>query len=286
MEIMKKRILILWAKWMLWNAIYKFLNNKEEYELVWTISWDSNDYITFFVDENYISNIKNILKEWKFDYVLNCIWFIRPDITSICDYNRSLIINSHFPKTLQNLSYKYNYKLIHFSTDCIFNWEEWNYTEQSIPNELWIYWLSKYLWEINDEKNLTIRTSIIWIEQKNNSRNLLNWFLSLKEVEKIEWFWNVYWNWVTTLVIAKIINFIIRENVNITWLLQIWSEEISKYDLLQKFSKIFNKNILINKNNDIKSNKCVISSKKADIFNDYIKSIDEQILDLKEFYNI
>ena len=286
MELKKKKILILWAKWMLWNAIFKFLVNKWIYKVVWTISWKQNNFKSFFVDDNYIEKIKVILDEWNFDYVLNCIWYIRPQLQNIEDYNKSLLINSHLPKTLQKLSYKYNFKLIHFSTDCVFDWKKWNYSINDIPNELSIYWISKYLGEINDKKNLTIRTSIIWIEEWAKSKNLLNWFLFNKDDKKVKWFSNVYWNWITTLTMAKVIDKIIFKNLDINWIIQLEWEKISKYDLLLLFKEVFKKKLIIEKEVSIKSDKTIIWTYEQKYFKRLILPLKNQLVELKNFYNL
>lgn len=284
--IMKKKVLILWISGMLWNVLYKYLYNTNFYELSWTISWNNKNYISFYIDNNYITKIEQILEKWKYDYVLNCIWYIRPDFKKIEDYNKSFLINSHFPKTLQSLSQKYNYKLIHFSTDCVFDWLKWNYSINDIPNELNTYWMSKYLWEIYDNKNITIRTSIIWIEENDNSKNLLNWFLSNKDWDIVKWYSNVYWNWLTTLTIAKIVHHIISDDIILTWLIQLWWEKISKYNLLKLFNEVFSKNIIIKDENNIFSDKTIITSINNKNIINLIIPLREQLLELKEFYNI
>ena len=74
-------------------------------------------------------------------------------------------------------SRKYNFRLIHFSTDCIFSGVKGNYTIYDIPDSNDIYGQSKFLGEIHAPNNLTIRTSIIGHEL-NSSLSLVDWFLS------------------------------------------------------------------------------------------------------------
>lgn len=196
-----------------------------------------------------------------------------------------LIINSYIPNILNQLSVIYNYKLIHFSTNGIFSWDKGNYSIFNIPDSLDIYWLSKYLWEIDSNNNLTIRTSIIWIEM-NNNKNLLNWFLSQKNNSNIDWYDKVFWNWFTTLTIAKIVDYIISKNVKISWIIQLWWKSISKYELLKIFNTIFNKNINIKKDISIFSDKTIKPSKEQNKFKHLIFPIDIQINELKYFYNL
>jgi len=287
MEINKKNILVLWAKWMLWNAIFSFLKKENKLIVFWTSNWIQEWFINFSVDNKLNEKIENIFNEYNFDYVINCIWYIRPKSnSSIDEYNKSLFINSYFPKILDFYSNKFNFKLIHFSTDCVFDWKKWNYSIDDFPNEFSIYWLSKFLWEISNSNSLTIRTSIIWIELTKVNKNLLNWFLSNQDWTKISWFSNVYWNWVTTITLAKIILKIINEKININGLVQIASEKISKYELLLLFNNIFTRNIIIENKSNIKSNKTIVPSVEQKYFINEIKTLDKQIIELKEFYKL
>lgn len=286
MESNVKKVLVLWAKWMLWNAIFSYLKEKDNLKVIWTSSKAEDWLYQIIIGQDYIDNLDVLFSQNSFDYVINCIWVIRPKSNDLDDYKKTLIVNAHFPKTLQKFSYKFNYKLIHFSTDCVFDWKKWLYTLEDIPNEFEIYGLSKYLWEINDNKNLTIRTSILWVEQNNNSRNLLNWFLSNKDWSEISWYPYAKWNWLTTLTIAKIIEKIIMEDIDITWLVQFWWENTSKYDLLLLFNEIFWKKLIIKPDITVKSNKIIIPSEEQMLFDKIISPLKSQINDLKEFYNL
>ena len=53
---------------------------------------------------------------------------------------------------------------------------------------------------------------------------------------------------------------------------------ISKYELLKKIKKIFNKQVNINKNSEIKVNKCLTG-------NLIVPSIDTQLIELKNHMN-
>lgn len=277
-----EKILILWHTWMLWSAIEMYFKIKWFKLWLTSTSW-LNSSIKFDV-LNDILNIENIINFYDYDYVINCIWTIRPNDT-ISEIQNTYIINSYFPKILNDLSIKYDFKFIHFSTDCVFNWKKWNYSIENIPNELWLYGLSKYLWEVKWKNTILIRTSIIWIENKT-SKNLLNWFLLNKKWSKLKWYSNVIWNGVTTLVIWKIIERIINNNIKVNWLIQVSSNKINKYDLLILFQKIFNTDFIIEKNGNIKSDKSLISSDDLGLFTDLILPLEDQILELKEFYNL
>ena len=77
-------------------------------------------------------------------------------------------INSFFPKHLVELSKKYNYKVIHISTDCVFSGTKGLYNEYSIKDAIDGYGITKSKGEIDAPGHLTIRTSIIGPDLKKN----------------------------------------------------------------------------------------------------------------------
>ena len=74
-------------------------------------------------------------------------------------------------------------RLIHFSTDCVFDGKKGNYKDDSKKNAKDIYGLSKSFGELNEDNALTIRTSIIGHEL-NSKNSLLEWFLGLNKKKK------------------------------------------------------------------------------------------------------
>jgi dTDP-4-dehydrorhamnose reductase len=67
-------------------------------------------------------------------------------------------------------------KVIHLSTDCIFDGKDINgYDENSTPTETNWYGRSKAIGELNNEKDLTLRQSIIGPAPQASNRGFLNW---------------------------------------------------------------------------------------------------------------
>ena len=98
------------------------------------------------------------------DIVINCAGII-PQKTKNNDYSKFIKINTLFPHKLQNIVEKFNAKLIHISTDCVFNGEKGDsYDENDAHTETKIYGISKSLGE--PENTTIIRTSIIGEEIK------------------------------------------------------------------------------------------------------------------------
>lgn len=213
-----------------------------------------------------------------FDFIINCIGVLLKD----ADINqaRTVYVNSYFPKYLEYF-YKYSKtKIIHISTDCVFNGYKGNYTEESTPDETNIYGRSKALGEIDNKKDLTLRVSIIGPEIKDiyKRSGLLNWILTSKEKELNGWT-NAIWNGITTLELAKCIEQYINNPI-IYGIYHPTNEIITKYDLLSKINSTYLLGKNINKTNGPKTvNKTLINTKG--FFK--VASYDQQLKELRPY---
>ena len=140
---------------------------------------------------------------------------------------------------MKKLSDEIGAKLIHISTDCVFSGKKGNYTEGDFRDADDIYGRSKALGEIINDKDLTIRTSIIGPELKVHGEGLFHWFMY--QTGKVNGFKTAIWGGVTTLELPKAIDTaIIQDN---TGLIQLSNGiGISKYDLLSLFKRIWHRN--------------------------------------------
>lgn len=282
-----KTVLVFWARWMLGNALVRFLR-LEGYHVVATVSSHPEDWeIVFRVNkESLLDDLENILSQKKYDYVINCIWNIRPTDTKENIYE-SFLVNSYFPQVLWLLCTKHQSRLIHVSTDCVFSWKKGSsYSDQDIPDETGVYGMSKFLGEVHQNGNITLRTSIIGRELGDKKKNLLDWFLSQPDGVAIHWYTNVLWNGVTTLTLAKIIGKIIDEDLLARgWFFQVGSEIVSKFQLLNMAKDAFHKEIIILSDDAIVSDKTIISSDEIiSSFGDIVTPLKDQVQDLYEFY--
>lgn len=177
-----------------------------------------------------ISQVDNTLEQLKkYDYIINCIGLLvapsinRPDL--------AIKINSWFPRYLE---YKMtsSAKIIHLSTDCIFDGSKGPYIESDYPSETNAYGTSKRLGEINNTKDITMRTSIIGPELNADGTGLLNWILTNKD-KTVKGYANALWNGITTLQLAKCIEQYIM-NPAVTGIYHVVNNQysISKYNLL------------------------------------------------------
>lgn len=249
---------------MLGHIVYEYLIEKG-YDVVGTTrqEYDASKY-----------DIRAILNKVKPNVVINCIGILN----DACEKDKPLAIkvNSYLPHYLDYLSNEYGYYLVHISTDCVFDGIKGNYDETSIPNATSFYGRSKALGEIINDRNVTLRTSIVGLDDNPNGIGLFQWFM--KQENEVNGYNKVTWTGVTTIELAKQIKVAIENHL--TGLQHVVNNDtISKKDLLELFKKHFNKDIVIKENNDIVSNKTLVRTNLSYDFD--IPSYDEMIKEMK-----
>ena len=271
------KILVLGSNGMAGHIITKYmlLQGHE----VTTFARSNADIIKDVENQEEIVSFFNAHKG-TYDFIINCIGLLVKD--SIDRPDRAAIINGWFPHVIETIIKNSHTKLIHLSTDCVFDGQQGNYIEADTHTETNFYGRSKSYGEINNDKDITFRMSIIGTEIKTNGTGLLNWVLNNKETELSGWE-NALWNGMTTLQLAKSIHTYIK-NPTITGVYHLVNNEVSinKYELLCKINETFNLNKIIKKVQGPKSvNKILVDTRKE--FDVEIPNYDIQLKELKEF---
>lgn len=256
---MMKKVLIIGSKGMAGHMIKEYLYQKK-YDVYGTFREKEEKNLKvneFYLDAFDKKQLEEILKKVKPDFVINCIGILNQFAENNPDI--AIYVNGYFPHYLDRLSEKYRYKLIHITTDCVFSGKKGNYTEDDFRDADSYYGRSKAIGEVNNNRTLTFRTSIIGPDINKDGIGLFNWFM--KQEGKIKGYSNVFWSGVTTLELAKAIEASFSQDISgIVHLVN--NEKISKYDLLQLFSKYMNKDIEIEKYEDYFSDKSLIRTKE------------------------
>lgn len=222
---MKPKILILGSSGMLGHVVYHYLQSLNKYHVFVCPSLRKN-----------LSVLTEVLDQLTPNVVINCVGVLVKE--SEDNKKEAIRINALFPHILNEHSINYHFKLIHISTDCIFSGATGRYTENSIPDATSVYGRTKMLGEIHTGNALTLRTSIIGPELKEQGTGLFHWFM--KSIGIVNGYTNVKWGGVTTLELAKVIDYSIEENkaglVHVTN-----GISISKYGLLQLISIVWDR---------------------------------------------
>ena len=243
------RILILGVSGLIGHKIFQELS--ESFEVFGTLHKSKNHYgnITLFSGQNVIENINvsefEILKGVLFavnpDVILNCVGITKRK-TEINNAFEALTINSVFPHQLANWAKINQKRVIHFSTDCVFNGKTGNYRETSLTTAEDVYGRTKALGEINYKHTLTIRSSFIGQELFGKTE-LLEWFLA-QNGKQIKGFTNTLYSGVSTTFMARVVKNIISNFPNLSGLYHLATDiPISKYELLCLAKEAFNVNV-------------------------------------------
>lgn len=234
--MMKKKILLFGATGMAGHMAYYYLQKTGRYDIINVVYRTKLTDDSIVVDVTNREAVENVIRETCPDIILNCIGVLIKGSKEHPD--NAILINAWFPHLLKRLSDQVNAKLIHISTDCVFSGKKGSYTEDDFRDADDVYGRSKALGEIINNKDLTIRTSIIGPELKSNGEGLFHWFMQQKG--EIYGYQTAIWGGVTTLELAKAVDKTIEQNV--TGLVQLSNGlGISKYDLLHLFRNIWNR---------------------------------------------
>ena len=223
-----------------------------------------------------LNHIKDLIVHHNINLIINCAGITKHN-PEIKDLNKVLYLNSIFPKNLSKICNQLNIRFIHLSTDCVFSGQSSMYCEHSIHDAKDFYGITKSLGEVSDKKNLTIRTSTIGHET-NTSYGLLNWFLKQDECFGYK---NAVFSGPTTLELSKIIRDLIIPNSQLTGILNISSEPINKYSLLEIIKKVYSLKTIIKPSYKIKINRSLNSDKFRALTNYTARSWEDMI---KEMY--
>ena len=220
---------------------------------------------------------KSMLLDVEYDAIINCIGILNQ--TAEDNHSMALYLNSYLPHLVADTIKDKKTKLIHMSTDCVFAGNTGPYYEKSLRDGTTFYDRSKALGEVEDNKNLTFRNSIIGPDMNEHGIGLFNWFM--KQNGTIKGFTGALWTGVTTLTLAKAMEKAIKENLCGLYNL-VNNVSISKYDLLVLFNKFFrNNSLIIQKNDDLKLDKSLRSTRTD--FSFVVPSYEQMVQEMKEW---
>jgi dTDP-4-dehydrorhamnose reductase len=243
------RILILGVSGLIGHKLLQELST--DFEVFGVLHKSKNQYSNcpLFSGKNIIENInvtefeilKGVLYAINPDVILNCAGITKRKV-EINNMIVALSTNSVFPHQLANWAKINQKRIIHFSTDCVFNGKIGNYTETSLTTAEDVYGRTKAFGEINYSHSLTLRSSFIGQELFGKTE-LLEWFLA-QDGKQIKGFTKTLYSGVSTIFMACVVRNIILNFPNLSGLYNLSPDEpISKYGLLCLAREAFNVNV-------------------------------------------
>jgi len=221
--------------------------------------------------------VVSMLQDGDYDVVINCIGLLNQD----CEREpaKAVYLNSYLPHLIADTIKNTNKKLIHMSTDCVFSGRSGAYSENSFRDGETFYDRTKALGEVDDDRNLTFRNSIVGPDMKENGIGLFNWFM--KQNGAIKGYYKALWTGVTTLTLAKAMERAATENLTGIYNL-VNNNSISKFNLLELFNKhMRNETISILPSESVNLNKSLTNNRKD--FSFEVPSYEQMVIEMKEW---
>ena len=167
-DIIKKRILILGANGMLGQRTVRFYSRKENIELLGSSVeeapvYDNADYVCCDITKR--DRVKKIIFDFYPDYIINAAAFTNVD-KSESERETAWKLNVKAVEYLAEACRVLDSRLIHISSDYIFDGKKGPYGEKDKPNPLGYYGRTKLASEnalkISGSMNTIIRTNVLY----------------------------------------------------------------------------------------------------------------------------
>ena len=253
----KLRVLVLGASGMLGHKLWEKLPKR--FPDTWgTLRGSEDSYqkipllvspsLIYGLDVLNIHDLKAALEKVRPDVIVNCIAVTKRNEGSKFnphDTIKVIQINSELPYQIAEWANANNCRVIHFSTDCVFDGEAGGYLESDPPNAIDLYGRTKVLGELNENHGrcLTLRSSFIGREISHHTE-LLEWFLA-QNGKTVTGYRKAVFSGLASWVLADLVGDIIERFPEMAGRFQVASEPINKYELLNIVKDVFSLSIEI-----------------------------------------
>lgn len=273
---MTTKVLILGSSGLIGHQIYNYLDANSNFDLEDISYRNKPNNQTIQLDATNEYNFLKAIEEISPDFIINCIGILIDEADRCME--KTIFLNALLPHKLKKLADNINARLIHMSTDCVFSGLKGSsYIETDSKDGRDTYAKTKGIGEVICNNHLTIRTSVVGPELKDNGSELFSWFM--RQSNSIQGFTDVYWSGVSTIELAKAVHWAI--NNDLTGLYHITNNDrISKNDLLRLFRKFTNKDIEIHPLNGKNIDKSFIDTRC--LINYEIPSYEKMVSDMIE----
>lgn len=235
--------------------------------------------------------IKEVILTKKPDVIVNLI-----AITNLeyCENNKEEVykLNVDFPRKISEIANMSKSKVIHFSSDYVFDGEKGNYKEEDKTNPVNFYGYTKAISEneiLQYHNNIVIRTAAIYdLKFKSNFLNFL--FQKLSNNEKIQVYNNIQSTPIFIDDLVRTLLIIIK--INESGIFHIVGDEcMSKFEFAKKITKKtgFSEKLLISVSQNMEKqkikrpkNSCLNNNKIKRVTETKFSSLDENIEKMKD----
>jgi len=210
------------------------------------------------VDVEAFGSVEAAVRRVRPDAIVNCVGIIK-QLAGAKDPMLSLTINAMLPHRLHRLAVESGSRLIHISTDCVFNGRKGRYTEDDQSDAEDLYGRTKFLGETAGPGALTLRTSIVGRELATAS-GLVEWFLSQRG-GRVQGYTRAIYTGFTTEALARILRSVLTDHPGLHGMLQVSSEPIDKDALLRLMNAAYGAGVEIVPSDAVRIDRSLDSSR-------------------------
>ena len=193
-----------------------------------------------YVDITNMDSIISCVEKYSPKIIINCAANVNVDELENNE-ELAISINAKGPENIAKVCNDNKIRLLHISSDGIFDGKQGMYTEEDVVNPINVYAKSKILGEKLISKNLEnyliIRTNFYGFH--NQKKFLFNWALSkLKNNEEIIGFTDIFFNPLEVTNLSKMIYELSEKKI--CGILNLSSNEVfTKFEFIKKISEVF-----------------------------------------------
>lgn len=261
-----KKVLIIGGSGMLGHTLFRCLAEDPSLDVFATVrsaqelsGWlpiDRMKKVYRNVDISQADSLVKVFADVKPEVVVNCIGIIK-QLPVAQEPLSTITVNALLPHRLALLCDAVGARMIHVSTDCVFDGGKGGYKEGDFSDATDLYGKTKFLGEVAYPHCVTLRTSIIGHELKGKY-GLVEWFLSQKQ--KVRGFRKAIYTGFPTVEFSRIIRDYVIPFSGLSGLYHVSSNPISKYELLNLIKAQYGKTIEIEPEDSFRLDRSLDSS--------------------------
>ena len=231
------------------------------------------------IDVENVDALSEVLNRIRPDVVVNCIGLVK-QFAEADDPLLALPINAMLPHRLARLCSLLGGRLIHVSTDCVFNGKRGAYRESDISDAEDLYGKSKFIGEVDYPHAVTLRTSIIGHELASH-HGLIEWFLA--QEGRVNGYTRVRFSGLPTVELSRIVRDFVLPRDSLRGVYHVASAPIAKYDLLKLVAWIYEKKIEIAPDDSIAIDRTLVADRFREATGYTCPPWEELVLMMKNF---
>lgn len=203
--------------------------------------------------------LEDTLRQTAPDAIVNCIGLVK-QLEDAEDPFLAVSINALLPHRLARLGEELGARVVHISTDCVFDGSRGSYRETDRADAVDLYGRSKALGETTSRQSaaVTLRTSFIGRELGSSTHGLLEWLLS-RDGGTVDGYAGSIFSGLTALALAGVVRRLVERHPDLSGVYQVGGPPISKYDLLRLVVEIYGLDIEVRRTDEPRIDRSLVT---------------------------